>query len=178
MEAIFVTEMLITVGFQMCWEKYQKWKILIIEPCNVEQPYTRTCLTNRLFGSQILKLWNFQIMEFTLFDSANPHDLSMPDLNFINECIHELPENADYNALDICLGEESNNGPSSGFSDFLDAPNLSDTPNIIQSCLDPRLTSTKNNSTLPEQRSINAVSIESHSNPDVDSLVENNHQGL
>ena len=117
-------------------------------------------------------------MEFTLFDSANPYDLSMPDLNFINECIHELPENADYNALDICLGDESNNGPSSGFSDFLDAPNLSDTPNIIQSCLDPRLTSTKNNSTLPEQRSINAVSIESHSNPDVDSLVENNHQGL
>jgi len=54
MEAIFVTEMLITVGFQMRWEKYQKWKILIIEPCTVKQPYIGTCLTNRLFESQIL----------------------------------------------------------------------------------------------------------------------------
>ena len=112
-------------------------------------------------------------MDTFLFDSANPYDLSQPDLRFIDECINELPENADYNALDICLGDESNNGPSSGFSDFLASPNpnLSDTPNIIQSYLDPR-------STLPEQRSINAVSIESHSNPDVDSSMENNQQVL
>ena len=116
-------------------------------------------------------------MEFTLFDSANPYDLSMPDLNFINECIDELPENADYNALDICLGNESYNGPSSGFSNSLDVPNLSDPPNVIQSCLDPCLTSIQNNPTT-EEKSINAVSIESHSNPDVDSSMENNHQGL
>ena len=96
-------------------------------------------------------------MDFTLFDSANPYNLSQPDLNFIDECI-----------------KETHNDPASGYSN---APN-SDTPNIIQSCLDPCLTSIQNNPTPPEERSIKDVSIESHSNPDVDSSMENNHQGL
>ena len=113
-------------------------------------------------------------MDFTLFDSANLYNLSQPDLNFIDECIKELPENADYNALDICLGDETHNDPASGYSN---APN-SDTPNIIQSCLDPCLTSIQNNPTLPKERSTNDVSIESHSDPDVDGSMEINHQGL
>ena len=75
----------------------------------------------------------------------------------------------DYNALDMCLEDEPHNGPASGFPNFLNAPILSDTPNVIQPSFDP---------TPPEERSNNAASIESHSNPDVDKLEGNNHQGL
>lgn len=81
------------------------------------------------------------LLDFELF---NPYD--QPD--FIDELI-DLPgnnqdesENLDYNALDICLGIPSSNGPI--FSDFKDASNSLDTRNIIQnkkpdlsSCLIP-----------------------------------------
>jgi len=77
------------------------------------------------------------------YELSNPYDQPA----FIDELL-DLPENnqdeseKEYNALDICLGITSPN--VSGFSDYIDTPNLSDTCNIIQnnksdlsSCLSP-----------------------------------------